>query len=81
MNPTYLDRDGDQWFWDANHEGYYTKDMDSVLSLEGVRDKFGPLKVWDEGSKKFVQEPENQEQLFRRIVREELDRRFGRVHT
>ncbi|WP_371666002.1 hypothetical protein OG306_33275 [Streptomyces sp. NBC_01241] len=81
MSVAYQDRDGDMWYWDANNEGYYTGDMWDFISLDQLKDRYGPLAVHEEGSSEFVPEPESQEQLFRRVVREELDRRFGRVHT
>lgn len=81
MSNTYRDKDGDQWFWDAESEGYYTRDMWDVLPLDRVREIYGPLEVRESGSGSWVREPETQEQLLRRIIREELDRRLGKVHT
>ncbi|MFJ3084456.1 hypothetical protein ACIPJG_32530 [Streptomyces halstedii] len=80
MSDTYRDRDGDQWSWDAIDEGYTTRDMWGALPLETVREEYGPLEVWDTGTIGWVREPETQEQLLRRIIREELDQRLGKVH-
>ncbi|OSC76508.1 hypothetical protein B5180_01760 [Streptomyces sp. BF-3] len=81
MSDTYRDKDGDQWFWSAEDDAYYTGDAWEALPLDVLRDRFGPLEVWDSGSNGWVREPETQEQLLRRIIREELDRRLGKVHT
>lgn len=81
MKPDYRDRDGDVWTWDADAYGYFAGDMGRTYKLDEVRDKFGPLEVRYEDSTQWSPEPESQEQLLRRIIREELDRRFGRVHT
>lgn len=80
MSATYRDRDGEVWMWDANNEGYYIRDMDTALPIEEVRERYGPLAVREDGSNDFVPEPESPEQLLRRIIREELDRRFGRTY-
>ncbi|WP_327712397.1 hypothetical protein OG912_32255 [Streptomyces sp. NBC_00464] len=80
MSANYRDADGDVWMWDANNEGYYTRDMDTALPIEDVRELYGPLDVREDGSDEYVREPESLEQLLRRIIREELDRRLGKVH-
>jgi len=80
VNESYLDRDGTQWYWWATEEGYCTEDGIQCLTVDELREKYGPLEFQEEGSWKWVREPESQEQLFRRIIREELDRRFGRTY-
>lgn len=81
MSATYRDKDGDQWFWSAEDDAYYTRDAVELLPLEKVRDLYGPLEVRETGSSEWVRELETHEQLLRRIIREELDRRLGKVHT
>ncbi|GAA3018542.1 hypothetical protein [Streptomyces fulvorobeus] len=82
MTPTYRDRDSDVWMYDADTNGYYTDDMYTVLPIEEVRELHGPLEVRAGGSRKWVREAETEtlEQLLRRVIREELDRRVGKVH-
>ncbi|MGP3750871.1 hypothetical protein [Streptomyces sp. IBSNAI001] len=79
MSAIYRDADGDVWMWDAHNEGYYTGDMYTALPIDEVRELYGPLEVREDGSDEYVREPESLEQLLRRIIREELDRRFGKV--
>ncbi|WP_405927897.1 hypothetical protein OG554_03610 [Streptomyces griseus] len=81
MSDIYRDAEGDVWMWDASNEGYYTRDMHTALPIEDVRELYGPLEVRKSGSSEFVRETESLEQLLRRIIREELDRRLGKVHT
>ncbi|MFE7399594.1 hypothetical protein [Streptomyces sp. NPDC057557] len=82
MSAMYRDREGDVWMTDPHEPGnYFVGDGDISMPIDKVRETFGPLEVRADGSREFVREGESLEVLLRRVVREELDRRFGRVHA
>lgn len=78
MSTQYVDRDGDTWNLDADSGEYFCHHFYDGRTLDAVRSDFGPLAVWEEGSDRLIPEEEYRtESMLRRIVREELDRRFG----
>ncbi|MFJ9213020.1 hypothetical protein [Streptomyces sp. NPDC102264] len=79
MSAHYRDRDGDVWLPDAEQGGYFTGDMHTTVSLDDLRAIYGPLGVREGSVGRFVPEGESPENLLRRIICEELDRRFGKV--
>ncbi|MFE5093240.1 hypothetical protein ACFRCI_23485 [Streptomyces sp. NPDC056638] len=82
MNAMYRDSEGDVWMADPHEPGnYFVGDGDISMPIDKVRERYGPLEVRADGSREFVREEESLEALLRRVVREELDRRFGRVHA
>ncbi|GGY88728.1 hypothetical protein CP967_31230 [Streptomyces nitrosporeus] len=79
MSDTYLDASGDQWFWDAENEGYYVNDGHYTRPLDEIRRQYGPLQVRDAAGQWIPEPGYDEENLIRRIIREELERRFGRL--
>ncbi|MGW1547503.1 hypothetical protein [Streptomyces sp. NPDC002346] len=80
MSAQYIDADGDTWTLDPESGAYTTRHVCDEFSLDEVRARYGPLAVKEEGSDRLVSEDEyTTESMLRRIIREELDRRFGRA--
>lgn len=80
MSDQYVDRDGDTWTLDPESGEYFSRHFYNGLPLDELRTEWGPLMVRDEGSGRLISEDEYRtESTLRRIIREELDRRFGPV--
>jgi hypothetical protein len=76
----YIDTDGDTWTLDEDSGEYFCRHFSNGRTLDDIRSEFGPLAVREEGSGRLIPEDEYRtESMIRRIVREELDRRFGPV--
>jgi hypothetical protein len=78
MTVQYVDNDGDTWHHDPESDTYWCRHVSGERSLDALRSSFGPLAVRDEVTGRLIPEEEHRtESVLRRIIREELDRRFG----
>ncbi|PPS86435.1 hypothetical protein [Streptomyces sp. MH60] len=78
MSIQYVDTDGDTWHHDPESDTYWNRYVSGEVTLDVLRASYGPLAVRDEETGRLVSEEEHRtETLLRRIIREELDRRFG----
>ncbi len=82
MSVQYVDTDGDSWTHDPESDTYYNRHAAREMSLSELRSAYGPLAVREEGTDRLIPEEDyRSESVLRRIIREELDRRFGPVTT
>ncbi|MET7939659.1 hypothetical protein [Streptomyces sp. NPDC005302] len=80
MSAQFVDRDGDTWTRDPESGEYFNRHVHSGRTLSELRTEWGPLSVREGDSGRLIPEEEHRTtSMIRRIIREELDRRFGPV--